>query len=131
MSIPLLPVGLGDDDLETGALDIAEHVEQRGLAGGAVLLALHGGIDDVLGIVAVDEVHELATRITRRVEGPALDERLDDATVGLARIHALDEVVQVLEGAALLALLDDRLGNALAHAADTGQAEAHALRGPP
>ncbi len=37
--------------------------------------------------------------------------------------------MQVLEGAALLALLDNRLGHALAHAADAGQAEAHALLG--
>ena len=129
VSVPFLAVRIGHADLEARALNVAKHIEERGLAARAVLLALYRGVDDVLGVVLVHKVHHLATRIPRGVEGACLDERFDHATVGLARVHALDKVVQRLKRTARLALGDNRLRHAGAHAADAGQTKAHALLG--
>ena len=74
-------------------------------------------------------MHHLATRIPRGVEGACLDQRFDHTTVSLARVHALDKVVQRLKRTARLALGDNRLRHAGAHAADAGQTKAHALLG--
>ena len=74
-------------------------------------------------------MHHLATRIARGVEGACLDERFNHATVCLARVHALDKVVQRLKRTARLALGDNRLRHAGTHAADAGQTKAHALLG--
>ena len=129
VAVPFLAVRIGHADLETRALNITKHVEERGLAARAVLLALYRGVDDVLGVVLVHKVHHLAARIARGVEGTCLDERFDHAAVGLARVHALDKVVQRLKRTARLALGDNRLRHAGTHAADAGQAKAHALLG--
>lgn len=127
VTVPLLAIGLGNNDLEAGTLDIAEHIEQRGLAVRTVLLALYGGVDDVLGVLLVHKVHHLAARVTGVIERARSDKRLDDAAVRLAGVHALDEVVQVLVRTVRLALVDDCLRHALAHASDAGKAEADAL----
>ena len=129
VAVPFLAVRIGHADLETRALNITKHVEERGLAARAVLLTLYRGVDDVLGVVLVHKVHHLAARIARGVEGTCLDQRFDHAAVGLARVHALDKVVQRLKRAARLALGDNRLRHAGTHAADAGQAKAHALLG--
>ena len=129
VAVPLLAVRIGHAHLKARALNVAKHVEERGLAARAVLLALYRGVDDVLGVVLVHKVHHLTTRIPRGVEGACLDERFDHAAVGLARVHALDKVVQRLKRTARLALGDNRLRHAGAHAADAGQAKAHALLG--
>lgn len=93
VAVPLLAIRIGHADLETRALNVAKHIEERRLAARAVLLALYRGIDDVLGVVLVHKVHHLAAGIARGVEGACLDERFDHATVGLARVHALHKVV--------------------------------------
>ena len=129
MAVPLLAIRIGHAHLKARALNVAEHVEERRLAARTILLALHGCIDDVLGVVLIHKVHHLAPRIPRGVEGACLDERFDHATVSLARVHALDKVVQRLKRAARLALGDNRLRHAGAHAADAGQTKAHALLG--
>ena len=129
VAVPLLAVRIGHAHLKARALNVAKHVEERGLAARAVLLALYRGVDDVLGVVLVHKVHHLTTRIPSGVEGACLDQRFDYATVGLARVHALDKVVQCLKRTARLALGDNRLRHAGAHAADAGQTKAHALLG--
>ena len=129
VAVPFLAVRIGHADLEARALNVAKHIEERGLAARTVLLALYRGVDDVLGVVLVHKVHHLAARIARGVEGACLDQRFDHAAVGLARVHALDKVVQRLKRAARLALGDNRLRHASAHAADAGQTKAHAFLG--
>src|SRR6185369_168159 len=64
-----------------------------------------------------------AAREQRGVERAGLDERLEDALVHAARIHALREVEEVLErpGAARV---EDGLQRRLAHPADRAEAEA-------
>ena len=125
-TVPLDAVRGGHGVLEAGARHVAKEVEHADLSRGAGPLALCRRVDDVLGVVLVDEVHELLAGVARGVEGTGLDEGLDHATVGLACVHAVHEVVQGLEGPALLALGHDRLAHALAHAADARKAEADA-----
>ena len=104
-----------------------EQVEHGELAGRLVLLALCRRVDDVLGVVLAHKPAELLARIARVVKGACLDEGLDDATVRLARIHAIKEVEDVLVGAVYLALGHNEVAHALAHAADAGKTEANAL----
>ena len=126
-TVPFLAVGRGRVALESGAGHLREEVEERALAGRAVALAFGGGVQDVLRVVLVDQHHQLAARVTRGVEGARLDQRLDHAAVGGGGVHAVHEVVEVLEGAALVALSHDDLGDAFADAADAGETEADTL----
>ena len=129
VAVPLDAVGRRNLVLKAGARHVSKHVEHRELPHCALLLAARRGVDDVLGVVLVDEVHELHTGVARGVEGACLDEGLDHAAVCLGAVHALAEVVEVLEGAVGVSLGHDALANALAHAADAGEAKAHALGG--
>src|SRR5690606_26062992 len=56
-----------------------------------------------------------------RVESPRTDERFDDAAIHEALVHALAEVVQVLEGSALFARRDDAIDRRLARTFDPAQ----------
>ena len=126
-AVPLDAVRRGNGLLEAGAVDVGEHVEHRELAGRALLLLACCGVDDVLGIVLVHEVHHLHARVTGVVEGTGLDESLDHSAVRLGAIDPVDEVVEVLEGAVLVSLRHDGVAHALAHAADACEPEPDAL----
>ena len=74
VAVPLLAIRIGHAHLKARALNITKHIEERRLATRTILLALHSGIDDVLGVVLVHKVHHLAARIARGVKGACLDE---------------------------------------------------------
>lgn len=81
--IPLDTVRCGDLILKAGIRDVTQEVEEGDLPLGTVPLALGSGLDNVARIVLVHEVHHLFSRVAREIEGPALDQRLDDAAVRL------------------------------------------------
>ena len=126
-AVPLDAVRRGDGLLEARAIDVGEHVEHRELASRALLLLARRGVDDVLGIVLVHEVHHLHARVPGEVEGSGLDESLDHAAVSLGAVDPVDEVVEVLEGTVLVSLRHDGVAHALAHAADACEPEPDAL----
>ena len=63
VAVPFDAVGRRDVGRE--ARDVAEQVEHRELPDRALLLAAHRGVDDVLGVVLVDEAHELHAGVAR------------------------------------------------------------------
>ena len=106
------------DRRRPGAATVVEHGEQLELALGLLAATGHGAVDDLL----VDGQQPLA-RVTERVEAARLDERLHRPLVQHRGVDPVAEVVEVDEGAALLALADDELDEALPDVAHGRQAE--------
>ena len=122
--VPLDAVGRRHVFLKTGILIGGEQVEHAHLAGVAILLALRGVLKQRRFL---QEVHELLARVSRRVEGTALDERFKRLTVEAFRIDAVHEVVQAGERAVLLTLGNDGIGHVTPNAAHADEPEADAV----
>ena len=93
--------------------------EQVELAGDIVPLRLSDAVDYRTG-----DLYERAALIAHRVERARFDEVIDRAAVEFAPVHAAAEILKALEQAAALALGDEAVHRAPAHALDGNKAVA-------
>ena len=118
-----LDVGDADPLVERGAL--LHLAEERHDAHVVLLATGDGRVDDLL-----EHGEQSLAGVAHRVEPARLDQRFDGALVEHLGVDPLAEVVEVLEGAVLVPLVDDELDQPGADVADRGQAEEDPVRSP-
>src|SRR5690606_25813126 len=102
---------------------LRQHVEERVLSRLRIALTRRRR-----GERLVDLCEERTAGFSGVIEGPGLDQMFENALVQRPRVDAGDEIVEVVERAAGLALRDDLLRGLFAHALDSGEAETNARR---
>jgi hypothetical protein len=114
---PLRKLGFGLGLLRRAAF--LQHAEHRALAALAVISELGSA-----GQHAVDAGEHAGTRLAQGIACPALDECFQGLAGDRADVHALAQIGEALEPAALLSGFDNRLHSHFADALDRGEAEA-------